>query len=136
MEEQGLEGLEIWVKARELSLIVYREVVPALPSEEQWGMASQFRRACVSVVANIAEGHGRYYFQERTRYCYMARGSLEELQTLMVLAADLGYLKPERSDVIERIHSLRKMLNGYIQYLRRRSGAGRRPRRPEPGDGG
>lgn len=90
MKQTGLDRLEVWVDARVLALRVYREVVPRIPSHEQWGMASQFRGASVSIVANIAEGYGRYYFQERIRFCYFARGSLEEVATLLVLCPRPG----------------------------------------------
>ena len=121
MEKHELEDLAIWQRARQLAVDVYREVVPALPKEEQWGLASQLRRASVSVVANIAEGHGRYYFQERVRSCYLARGSLEEVETLLILAQDLGYLKGQEATVIRGVHDLRRMLNSYVRYLKGRA---------------
>ena len=136
MEEHDLGNLAIWRKARELAIDVYREVIPSLPREEQWGLASQLRRASVSVVANIAEGHGRYYFQERARSCYLARGSLEEVETLLILAQDLGYLTGNEANVISRVHELRRMLNSYIRYLRGRApdrGSRGRPRRTAQG---
>lgn len=130
MEVHELEKLEIWCKARELAVDVYREVVPSLPKEEQWGLASQLRRASVSVAANIAEGHGRYYFQERIRSCYLARGSLEEVETLLMLAQDLGYLKGQHAAVVGKVHALRRMLNSSpprpLQPLMRKISAGSR----------
>lgn len=132
MDDHELGKLAIWRKARELAIDVYRDVVPSLPKEEQWGLASQLRRASVSVVANIAEGHGRYYFQERARSCYLARGSLEEVETLVILAQDLGYLADTEATVMGKVHELRRMLNSYIRYLKGRTikeGSERRPRR-------
>lgn len=131
MEAHELAKLKVWSRSRELAVDVYREVLPHLPKEEQWGLASQLRRASVSVVANIAEGHGRYYFQERVRSCYLARGSLEEVETLLILAQDLGYLTGHEAIVISKVHELRRMLNSYIRYLRGRAskeGSERRPR--------
>ncbi len=134
MDRHQLEDLEVWRKARELAVSVYREVIPGLPEAERWGLASQLRRASVSVVANIAEGHGRYYFQERVRSCYLARGSLEEVETLLILAQDLGYLKGQEATVIARVHDLRRMLNSYVRYLKERA-AGRPPVRLPKGAG-
>ncbi|MGH2628261.1 MAG: four helix bundle protein [Anaerolineales bacterium] len=85
------------------------------------GSGHQLRRASVSVVANIAEGQGRYYFQERTRSYYLARGSLEEVETLLILAQDLGYLKGQQAKVINSVHDLRRMLNSYVRYLKGRA---------------
>lgn len=132
--EHDLEKLTIWRKARELAVEVYGEVVPSLPKEELWGLASQLRRASVSVAANIAEGHGRYYFQERIRSCYLARGSLEEVETLLIVAQDLGYLKGQEATVIARVHDLRRMLNSYVRYLKGRA-AGRPSARLRKGAG-
>jgi four helix bundle protein len=75
---QGLETLEAWKKANEFALVIYREVLPKLPVEEKWNLDQQIRRAAQSVPANIAEGHGRFYYQDEVRFCYIARGSLTE----------------------------------------------------------
>jgi four helix bundle protein len=119
----GLEKLEIWLKARGLVVRIYREAIPQLPPEERWGIADQLRRASVSVVANIAEGYGRYYFRERVRFCYLARGSLEEVATLLVVATDLGYLNAETAGSLRGIvRTLTRQVNAYIQFLRRQPG--------------
>ena len=79
MSIKGLERLETWKKSRDFALSVYKEVLPLLPLEEKWGLNQQIRRSAQSVPANIAEGYGRYYYQENVRFCYVARGSLEEI---------------------------------------------------------
>lgn len=124
MVSQGLEKLRVWKDSRELAKVVYRDVLPGLPRAEQWGLSDQLRRASISVAANIAEGYGRHYFQERIRFCYIARGSLEELATLLGLAQELGLLDSAKLDVpLRMVEELRGELNGYIHYLKRRSGA-------------
>jgi four helix bundle protein len=116
----GLETLEVWKKAKELAVFVYREVLPALPADEKWNLNQQIRRAAASVPANIAEGHGRFYYQENVRFCYIARGSLIETYSHLVLAHDLRYLPDELfTNLKQQIESQIRLMNGYIAYLKR-----------------
>lgn len=89
---QGLETLEAWKRAKDFAVKVCKEVLPLLPAEEKWSLSQQIRRAIQSVPANIAEGHGRFYYQEAVRFCYIARGSLSETYTHITLARELGYI--------------------------------------------
>ena len=70
--------------------------------------------------ANIAEGHGRFYYQEAIRFCYIARGSLSETYTHITLARELGYI-PEKlfTDLRKQVEDLIRIINGYIAYLKR-----------------
>ena len=117
---QGLETLEAWKRAKDFAVKVCREVLPLLPAEEKWSLSQQIRRAVQSVPANIAEGHGRFYFQETVRFCYIARGSLSETYTHLTLAYELGYI-PDKfyMDLRKQIEELIRMINGYIGYLKR-----------------
>ena len=82
-------------------------------------MTSQLRRSCQSVPANIAEGYGRYYYQDNVRYCYISRGSLEETFSHLNLAHELDYLDNEIYDSLcNDIQEVRRMLSGYISYLK------------------
>ena len=85
MSVKSLETLEVWKKAKEFCLRIYREVLPLLPSEEKWNLSQQLRRSSSSIPANIAEGYGRFYYQEIIRFCYIARGSLEETLNHLVI---------------------------------------------------
>ena len=117
---QGLETLEAWKKARAFVLVVYKEVLPILPPEEKWHLSQQIRRAAQSVFANIAEGHGRFYYQDNVRFCYIARGSLTETYTHLVLARDLKYIPDELYNQLKsQIEELIRIINGYITYLKR-----------------
>ena len=91
----NLDKLEVWVRAKDFALVIYKEVVPHLPADEKWNLTQQLKRAAQSIPANIAEGHGRYHFLDNVRFCYIARGSLIEVQSHMSLAHDLGYLSDE-----------------------------------------
>ncbi|MBI3163768.1 MAG: four helix bundle protein [Chloroflexi bacterium] len=117
---QGLETLEAWKKARAFSLVVYKEVLPQLPADEKWHLNQQIRRSAQSVPANLAEGHGRFYYQDNVRFCYIARGSLTETYTHLLLARDLGYISSGLFDRLKsQIEELIRIINGYIAYLKR-----------------
>lgn len=120
MSLEGLERLDVWRKAKDFAVKVYREVIPHLPPEEKWGMNQQLRRSAQSISANIAEGHGRFYYQENVRFCYIARGSLEETVSMLSLAYELDYLpKQTFEELVKDSNDLSKLLNGYIAYLKR-----------------
>ena len=78
MSIQSLKKLQVWVRAKDFGLKIYKEVLPLLPPDEKWNLSQQLRRSSLSISANIAEGHGRFYYQDNVRFCYNARGSLEE----------------------------------------------------------
>ena len=120
MSRDGLEKLDVWRKSKALTLRCYREVILVLPPEEKFGLASQLRRSSQSIPANIAEGFGRYYFQDNIRFCYIARGSLEETISHLALVQDLGYVSPEMvSSIIKDADTLVQLINGYINYLKK-----------------
>jgi four helix bundle protein len=117
---QGLETLEAWKKARAFVLVVYQEVLPLLPADEKWHLNQQIRRATQSVPANQAEGHGRFYYQDNVRFCYIARGSLTETYTHLLLAHNLKYISNELFNRLKsQIEELIRIINGYIAYLKR-----------------
>jgi four helix bundle protein len=120
MTVMNLDRLEVWVRAKDFALAVYKEVVPHLPADEKWNLTSQLKRAAQSIPANIAEGHGRFHYLDNVRFCYIARGSLTEIQSHISLAYELGYLPRQ---MYERMtiyaESLGKQLNNYIAYLKR-----------------
>ncbi len=104
---QGLETLEAWQWAKDFAVKVCKEVLPLLPVDEKWSLSQQIRRAVLSVPANIAEGHGRFYYQETIRFCYTARGSLSETYTHITIARELSYI-PEilYSDLRRQVEEL------------------------------
>lgn len=127
-DEQGLEKLLAWQKTRELMVFVHEQIVPMLPPEEKWDLADQIRRSSKSAMANIAEGHGRYYYQETVRFCYIARGSLEETFSHLNTGHDLNYFSDAlfQRGVDLTLEALR-IINGYIAYLKRSKRGGDLP---------
>ena len=118
--EKGLESLQVWQRALAFAENVYKLVLPSLPVEENWGLASQLRRSASSIPANIAEGYGRDYYQDSVRFCYIARGSLEENFSHLTLACNLGYVANDKYvPLLAEIQELQRMLNGYIAFLKR-----------------
>jgi four helix bundle protein len=120
MSIKNLESLETWRKAQAFALRIYREVLPLLPAEEKWGLCQQIRRSVTSVPANIAEGHGRYYYQDNVRFCYNARGSLEETLSHIAFCYQIGYVAENvYRDIEQDGEKLSQLINGYIGYLKR-----------------
>jgi four helix bundle protein len=117
-EEKKLESLKVWVEAKDLTIEICKFLLPRLPQEERFALTSQLRRSAQSVPANIAEAYGRYGFQDAIRFCYIARGSLEEARSHLFVAFELDYLsETELSDLINRANNVGRLLNGYIKYL-------------------
>jgi len=118
---QMFEDLEAYQVARGFRKAMYR-VARRLPEEEKFALASQIRRAAVSLTNNIAEGHGRFHFLEQIKFMLQARGSLEELLDDLNICTDENYL-PE--DEIQKLKSAgwrtHKLINGYIRFLRSRT---------------
>lgn len=120
MNRKGLESLKVWQKARALTVLICKELLLMFPVEEKFALSQQLRRAVQSVPANIAEAHGRYHYQDAIRFCYIARGSLDEVLSHLIIAHDLGYIPDESFMACREIwREGYRLLNGYIEYLKR-----------------
>ena len=120
MTAMNLDQLEVWIKARDFAVMIYKKVVPLLPVSEKYNLADQLKRAASSIPANIAEGHGRFYFQENVRFCYIARGSLTEVQSHLALVKELGFINPEiYINATREAESVAKAINSWIAYLKK-----------------
>jgi four helix bundle protein len=109
-EVKSYKDLIVWEKAIEMVLQVYK-IVSIFPSEERYALTSQIRRSAVSVPSNIAEGHSRQHSAEFRQFICIALGSLAELDTQLIIAEKLQYIRKEELMLItERIVELRKML--------------------------
>lgn len=107
--------LDIWVQARELVKRIY-VLTKSFPKEEQFSLTPQIRRCAVSVPSNIDEGCGRQTPNDTMRFLRIARGSLFELETQLILASDLDYLASDVKEVLGEIERVKKLLNGFINY--------------------
>ena len=102
---------------------MYR-VARRLPDMEKFGLASQIRRAAVSLTNNIAEGHGRYHYLDQIKFTLQSRGSLEELIDDLNVCADEEYLPIEEvGSLKEQGWRIRQLIDGYIRYLREQKNA-------------
>jgi four helix bundle protein len=116
---KSFQDLEVWQAARELKGFL-RELTKKFPDAEKYRLVDQIIRAKRSVTANIAEGFGRYHFQENIQFCRTARTSLSELLDHMITSLDNLYISEEEfANVENRIKKCTQLLNGYIRSLRK-----------------
>jgi four helix bundle protein len=92
---QSFTGLTIWKSAREFQLIIFNQC-KLFPLEEKFKICDQLIRSSRSITANIAEGHGRFHFQEQIQFCRQARGSLSENLSHLYTAFDCKYIHAEQ----------------------------------------
>jgi len=108
------QDLLVWQKAHEFVMVVYRYSA-AFPKAETYGLASQFRRAAVSVPANIAEGFRKSGRQDKVRFMNIAQGSLEECRYYLILARDLEY--GDNKVLMPLLEEVSRMLDSYAKAI-------------------
>ncbi len=106
---------DVWQRGIGLVEQVYR-VTASLPKDELYGLTSQMRRAAVSYPSNIAEGAARFSNKEFAQFLYIALASLSELETHLIIADKLRYLKAD--NLLEEVEALRRMTLNLIKYLK------------------
>ena len=111
------EDLVVWQKAHQLVLAIYK-ITKEFPKEEIFGLTSQFRRAAISVAANIAEGFKRATIPDKLRHLNIAQGSLEEVRYYLILSHDLQY--GDTLDMREDSGEVSRILEGYMRTLRKK----------------
>ena len=115
----GLDDFELYQHARAFRRKAYR-LIKQLPHEERYCLDQQMRRAAVSVSNNIAEGHGRWHYQENIHFCRVSRGSVDELIDDFNTCIDEGYGNAELANELRsEAASLIRRINSYIRYLKR-----------------
>lgn len=112
-----LEDLEIWKIARNFRKDI-STLIRSFPNDEKYRLKDQLLRSSRSVTANIAEGYGRYHYQENIQLCRQARGSLLEILDHLYVALDEKYIEENKFlDLRQKMMHCLKVLNGYIHYL-------------------
>lgn len=119
MEIRSFQDLDCWKSCTELRRFI-AEVVMSFPKDEKFSLVDQMKRASRSTTNNIAEGYGRFHFQENIQFCRQSRGSIYELIDHALIALDEGYISNlEYEKIIKQINKSLALLNGYINYLKR-----------------
>ena len=115
------EDLIVWQKSMDLVEEVYK-LVKLLPSDEIFGLASQMRRAAVSIPSNIAEGQSRHTTKEFFNFLSIANGSKSELKTQLQICVRLGYISAEKAqNAISLCEEISKMLYALINKIEQRN---------------
>ena len=118
IRNQDFTELDIWKNARTLKIELFN-LVKTFPPNEKCRLADQIIRSARSINSNLAEGHGRYTYKDQLHFCIQARGSLMETRNHLFDAFDCDYISQiELESFSEKIEIIRRLLSGYISYLR------------------
>jgi len=112
---KSFRDLIVWQKSHRFVLAVYKTTRVDFPREEVYGLTSQFRRAAVSIAANIAEGFRKQSKADKARMLNISEGSLEECRYYIILAADLGYMNEDALG--EQVDEVGRLLHAYRKSL-------------------
>jgi four helix bundle protein len=116
---RSFEDLYVWQKAREFSTKISK-VIHKLPADEKYRLKDQMTRARRSITNNIAEGYGRFHYQENIQYCRQSRGSICEIIDDLIECSEEAYLSNSECTALkDDAYSLIKILNNYIAYLQK-----------------
>ena len=120
MKIYSYRDLEVWQKSRKLVSRIYK-LTDTFPKNEQYGLASQLRRAAISVPSNIAEGKARRATKDYMRFLDIAYGSIAEVETQLFIACDLGYTTEKKIvSLLEDYAEIGRMINGLTSSLERK----------------
>jgi four helix bundle protein len=111
---RSFQDLIVWQKAHQFVLATY-QFTGNFPKQEYFGLTSQFRRASISIPANIAEGFRKRGKADKARFLNTSQGSLEECRYYLILAQDLGY--GETQTLLRLLEEVSKLLNSYITTI-------------------
>jgi four helix bundle protein len=115
---EDFRELDAWKQCQEIRVSIW-QLHKRFPPEEKYKLSDQIVRASRSATACIAEGYGRFHYQENIQYCRQSRGSLYELIDHLLVAIECGYIdKAVAEEMTEKIKRAIRTLNGYIRYLK------------------
>jgi len=116
---KGFYDLNIWKKGYAILMEIYKITV-TFPKEEKYGLSGQMRDSANSVIANIAEAHGRYYFADKARVLYTSRGECEETRSHLRVALGLKYIdKKVFVNLDSEYEGLSKGISSFIRSLKK-----------------
>jgi four helix bundle protein len=116
--KSDFRDLDVWKKARGLRMFIL-SLTKMFPDEEKYRLADQMIRASRSITANLAEGYGRFNYQDNIRFCRQARGSTYELFDHIEVAKECEYIDEDNYTKASReSEEVLALLNGYIKYLK------------------
>jgi four helix bundle protein len=115
---ESYQDLEVWKQAKDLVRHIY-ELTKGFPKEEQFGLINQLRRAAVSIPSNIAEGCGRNHFKDSIQLFFISRGSLYDVETQILFAANLKYIsKEELNQTLADLKSCKRLLMDLLTTIK------------------
>ena len=118
MKRGSFRDLKIWQKGLELLKKIY-QLSRKFPPEEKFGLKDQIDRSANSVIAQIAEAHGRFHYADKVRVLYQSRGECEEAQSHLSVALMLNYItQKEFDDLDKEYEGLGVGINSYINSLK------------------
>lgn len=116
---QDFTELNAWKEARSFRLALM-EIVQLFPKTEEYRLKDQIIRASRSITNNIAEGHGRFHFQENIQFCRSSRGSLTEIKDHLIIALECNYISDEQfEELMVQYEKCIRILNGFINHPKR-----------------
>jgi four helix bundle protein len=119
-DARTFETLEVWKKGRDFRNSI-SELVEKFPENEEYQLRDQLLRSSRSITANIAEGYGRFHYQENLQFCRQSRGSLFETLDHLSVALDERYIDDDEFESYKKdFEKLLRLINGYIAYIKKK----------------
>lgn len=113
--------LKVWQASVDLVTDIY-SLSNLFPKDDLYGLTSQMRRAALSIPSNIAEGCGRNHDKELIQFLYIALGSYSELETQIIVAKNIGYIKElDFNQLTEKLAEVGKLLVGFINSIKNKN---------------
>jgi four helix bundle protein len=109
----------VWTSSHELTMKIYKEIVPCFPDSEKYGLASQIRRAVYSIPFDISEGCSRSSEKDFSHFLEISLGSANELEYCLLLTKDLSFINEAQYSVLnEKINAIKAMIINLIKKIR------------------
>lgn len=114
---KNYETLDAWKEAVELATAIY-EITATFPKEELFCIVSQLRRGAISISSNIAEGYGRKSLKERKQFLGISLGSLNEVESLLIISNRLKFINDKQFELIKaKVELEGRLLGGLLNHI-------------------